>query len=542
MADDKSGDDVFEDLDKFFAPIKDLDWDEPEAPAEPVAPGEGHVQVIPPDSANEDAAMNQEQTSASPPDETATPTKGAEDSVEVIDEADSEPEEDADLGALEAIVLEEEAEGPMTPGQTDLFTNDQPQDNEADQDEALQPEPEEAPERYDTEPIELGEADQDESVEEPSDEELEAATEHFAGSVREGVRISPFEDEADEEPTGDEDLLAELGAEEPDGSEAEQEILSDLDRREEEPQTVVVGPDGLRGPSWQEPSAVEVGAEVDRRGAGERDVPAAFLTGLLLAAVAVVALLAGDVWFAIVAGLVVLAAQGEFFGVLVKHHRQPATAVGLVTGVLIVAGAYLHGEGAMLAMFALGTVATFLWYLTVPAAHRKDVIGNIGLTLLNLAWIPLLGGYLVALLDVRDGRSLILAIIALTFVFDTSAFLIGSIWGGSFLQRPLASETSPRKSYEGFIGATLVTVIVSVVLVTAFVERFDALQLEAALLGLVVSLAATFGDLAESLVKRDLGVKDMGTLLPGHGGLLDRIDSLLFVAPASFLLLRILFA
>jgi phosphatidate cytidylyltransferase len=81
-----------------------------------------------------------------------------------------------------------------------------------------------------------------------------------------------------------------------------------------------------------------------------------------------------------------------------------------------------------------------------------------------------------------------------------------------------------------------------VTLITSFVDPFENQRIEALLLGLVVAAAATFGDLAESLVKRDVGIKDMGSILPGHGGVLDRIDSLLFVAPAVFLLYRIIIA
>jgi len=133
-------------------------------------------------------------------------------------------------------------------------------------------------------------------------------------------------------------------------------------------------------------------------------------------------------------------------------------------------------------------------------------------------------------------------VIGLTFVFDTFAFLGGSIMGGQFFQRPLAPSVSPKKSIEGVIIATLVTVIVSVALVTSFVTPFEDMRIETLVLGLVVAAAATFGDLAESLIKRDLGLKDMGSVLPGHGGVLDRIDSLLFVAPAAFLFFRIVFA
>ncbi len=272
-------------------------------------------------------------------------------------------------------------------------------------------------------------------------------------------------------------------------------------------------------------------------------MPAAFLTGIVLAGVAVVALLIGEGVFAIVAAVVALVAQGELYGVMVKHHRQPATAVGLVSGALVLAGAYYHGEAGSISMVSLGLLATFLWYLTVPAPHRKDLVGNIGLTMLGLVWVPALAGSLLIILT-TFGAEVVVAVIALTFVFDTAAFLIGSVWGGSFVQRPLAPATSPKKSIEGLVGASLITVIVSMAFITSFVdvapEIFSGARVNAALLGIIVSLAATFGDLAESLIKRDVGVKDMGSVLPGHGGVLDRIDSLLFVAPAALLLLRVI--
>jgi phosphatidate cytidylyltransferase len=309
-----------------------------------------------------------------------------------------------------------------------------------------------------------------------------------------------------------------------------------------EPRTVVVGAEGFSGPSWQEPAAMEVGAEVDRRTSGpDRDVPAAFMTGLVLAGLAVVTLWFGQPYFAVFAGLLVLVAQGELFGVLVKHHSRPASLIGLVAGGLMMLGAYWRGEAATPAMFALGVVAAFLWFMTVPLEQRVHVVRDLGMTVLNMAWIPLLGGYLVATLKLDDGKSLVLSVILLTFLFDTVAFLAGSVSGGGWIQRAPAPNISPKKSWEGIIIATIVTTIVSAALVTSFVGVFEGRRLAAIGLGLVISLAATFGDLAESLLKRDIGVKDMGTLLPGHGGVLDRIDSLLFVAPATFLLFRVVF-
>lgn len=529
MADDKHGDDLFEDLDKFFAPIKDVDWDEPDETTS-VPPREEHVSV----------RETQEPTdvgSVAVPDSSEGDESGDEEWYDAgsseIDEILKEPAEVDDVRILE------DAPSPPT-DQTDLFEAP----------EADEPAGEGAGDdgvgrgfwEHDDEgtPV-VAEADEqvaaaDLSDDEPSEEDLEAAAEHFADSVRADrydTEPAGFEDEAG--PSSGAEHLTELGADE-----VEQDILADLEEREHE--AVIVGTEGITGPSWQEPATVEVGADLERRGpdAGERDVPAAFLTGTLLAGAAVASLLIGPGAFAIVATIVVLAAQGELFGVMVRGRHQPATAVGLVTGALIMIGAYYRGVEAIPAMLSLGLLATFLWYLTVPAMQRKDVLLNAGLTMLNVAWIPVLASYLIALSTGPGGTELVIAVVGLTFAYDTAAFLAGTVVGGAWFRRGMAPGTSPKKSWEGFILATFATVFISVSIVTSFVAPFNDRRIDTMLLGLVVVVAATLGDLAESLIKRDLDVKDMSTVLPGHGGVLDRVDSLLFVAPASYLLLGVL--
>jgi phosphatidate cytidylyltransferase len=521
--DTRDGDELFEDLDKFFAPIRDVDWDEPDEPAAH-APQEEHVEVRAGErSAEEPAAVSPES-----PDE---------DDDAWYDTASFDVVDDIPV-AVETAEVEEEEEVVVVAGdagdpQADLFDEGWPEDEDV---EATEVKTIRIDEEVTVDEVVVEQA--------PSEEDLAAAADHFAGSVRpdDTLQTEPvdvFGDDIVDDDTVGGDLLTDLGADD-----VEEDILSDLTYPDEAPRTVVVGGEGLSGPSWQEPASVEVGADVERRGprAGERDVPAAFMTGLVLAGIALAAMFVGPGAFAIVATVAVLVAQGEFFGVLVKHNAQPATAVGLVAGALMMGGAYFRGEAAIPAMFALGVIATFLWFMTVPAAVRKDVLRNVGLTVVNMAWIPLLAAYLIATLNLPDGVALVVAVVGLTFVYDTAAFLVGSVWGGSFFQRPLAASVSPKKSVEGLIGATLVTIVVSVAMVPSFIDLFDGRRLDALLLAVVIAVAATLGDLAESLIKRDLGIKDMGSILPGHGGILDRIDSLLFVAPAAYLLFRVVFA
>ena len=509
MANDKGdGEDLFEDLDKFFAPIRDVDWDEPEEATERT-PHESHVEVR-----SEEPPEGTQELPARDVAEEGTADGGSDDTwddsaaLEPIDDTLGEPVPD-EAGGDDVVVIDGGEFADAGGSERDVFEPDETSSLEG----------------------------------EPSEEDLEAAAAHFSGSL---AGDSSYATEPVDALGGSEvgDLLSDLGAPPSASSEdVEADLLSDLQDPDAAPRTVVVGGEGVSGPSWQEPAAVEVGADLDRRGpqGGERDVPAAFMTGVLLAGVALAALWAGPAAFAVVAGIAVLVAQGELFGVMVKAHNQPATLVGLVAGVLMMAGAYFRGEAATPAMFALGVMATFLWFMTVPAEHRTNVTRNIGMTVLNMAWIPLLAGYLIATLKLDDGKALVFAIILLTFLFDTAAFLIGSVSGGGWFQRPLAPNVSPKKSWEGLLGGTFATVVASGAFVTSFVAPFENRRIDALLLGLVVAIAATLGDLAESVVKRDVGVKDMGTVLPGHGGVLDRIDSLLFVAPATFLLFRVIF-
>lgn len=494
---DREGrEDLFEDLDKFFAPIQDVDWPETVEPAE----GEAAAPAAPKREPGPGEALFGER--GSEPEEQAPSAE-----EETPAEPEEEPEEEEpEKEGIEAFLFEGEGA--------------EPAQEQGDVGAAIAAERGRPPAAYVDLPGPEEEAAEPTLEEPPSEEALEAAAEHFAASVREEVVVEPVEPVGAEPEAELEELL---GGEEEVAEEAAPPV-----------RTVRVGGEGLGGPSWQEPTAVEVGPDVMHRGPG-RNVQLAFATGILLAALAVAAIAIGEAPFAILAGLIVLVAQGELYFALQKRHYQPATALGLVAGALVLAAGYLRGEAAMLAVAALGVFASFLWYMTVPEGHRRNVASNVGLTVLGIVWIPLLAGYVFALLQHPDGRALVLSALGLTVAYDASAFAVGYFWGS----RPLAATISPKKSWEGAIGATLVVVALAIGVVAASVDLLETIP-RAVGLALVVAVFAPLGDLAESLVKRDLQIKDMGGVLPGHGGVLDRIDAMLFVAPAASLYLRLI--
>jgi phosphatidate cytidylyltransferase len=507
------GEDLFEDLDKFFAPIQDVDW--PES-----SEGKGSEQAAGAERRDEPSRVD--------------PQRPEGESSETEDEEAAA----AELGAGEPTVGDDPFATQASPSEADVeeeqggvgsfpfgagAEGDDVQEGEAGSRGYVDlpgDEPGIAELIEETESVEIVAERVPEKLEDAPDiEAVEAAADHFAESVRDEVRLEP---EAPAPQPTEEVAIAQLLGEEGGADEAETS------------RTVRVGAEGFGGPSWQEPTAIEVGAESERGRAG-RDVPTAFITGLVLAGLAIGMILIGPGAFAIFAGIVVLFALGEFYLAMQKRHFQPATAVGLVSGALILGAGYYRGENAMLAIMALSLFATFLWYMTVPPQHRRNIVSNIAITIFGVAYIPLLAAYALAVLKLPDGEGLTLSIIGLTFVYDTAAFGVGYFWGS----RPLAPTISPKKSWEGAIGATLVVIAVAVGVVAPSVSLLDTIGRSVGL-AVVVALFAPLGDLAESLLKRDLEIKDMGGILPGHGGVMDRIDSVLFVAPAAFIYLRLI--
>jgi phosphatidate cytidylyltransferase len=200
-------------------------------------------------------------------------------------------------------------------------------------------------------------------------------------------------------------------------------------------------------------------------------------------------------------------------------------AVGAV-GILV--SAWAAGGEAMLMAFTLTAGGVFVW--RVIDGGGREAVRDAAAGIFAAAYVPLLAGFAVLLLRMEGGQLLVLTFLLVTIANDVGGYVAGVLFG----RHPMAPSISPKKSWEGMAGSVVLAVAVGVVMLAAFVEGpwWAGLVLGVAAVG-----AATTGDLAESLLKRDLGLKDMGALLPGHGGIMDRLDSLLVGAPVSYLIL-----
>ncbi|HZU74319.1 MAG TPA: phosphatidate cytidylyltransferase [Acidimicrobiales bacterium] len=234
--------------------------------------------------------------------------------------------------------------------------------------------------------------------------------------------------------------------------------------------------------------------------------------------------------------VVATAAAAEGYSAFRRGGYRPATLLGLVATVSVILGAYSRGEAALVLVSALVTVFSLIWYLA--GVVRADPVPNAAVTILGFAWVGLLASFAGLLLNPstfphRHGVAFLLGAVVGGVAYDVGGFVFGRRVG----RRQLAPRVSPAKTWEGLVGGML-TALVACAIVVSQVHpwRFR----DGIALGVVVAVVAPLGDLCESMIKRDLGLKDMGSVLPGHGGVLDRVDAILFVLPATYYLVRVL--
>ena len=267
---------------------------------------------------------------------------------------------------------------------------------------------------------------------------------------------------------------------------------------------------------------------------GERNIPLAIGVGIAMAAVALAAFrLSGNLWALGLVTVVATLAAVELFDAMRRAGLHPATLLGLTAVASFPLAVYNRGDAAVPLMLGLTVVFGALWYIVGADTHRPAL--NLGLSFLGIAWVGGMAAFAALILLLPDGKSMLVAAIIITTASDTFALAGGKAFGA----RPFHSA-SPNKTWEGtlvgFVAAVGAGAVVGLLEISPFSIDFT----HAIFLGIVGGLLAPIGDLTESMIKRDLGVKDMGQLLPGHGGVLDRFDGLLFVLPGVYYLALVL--
>ncbi|MGH8776882.1 MAG: phosphatidate cytidylyltransferase [Jiangellaceae bacterium] len=265
-------------------------------------------------------------------------------------------------------------------------------------------------------------------------------------------------------------------------------------------------------------------------GRAGRDLRAATVVGLGLAILVLGSLF---VWKPAFAGLAVVAVT-----VAVWELAQALTARGvrvplvpvLLGAVLMTLGAYVGGYQTLVVALGLTVVAALAWRLGEhDPGYSRDVTAGVFVAV----YVPFLAGFAMLLLRPDDGPWRVLTTILVVAASDTGGYVAGVLAG----RHPMAPTVSPKKSWEGFAGSAVACVGVGVLAVTVLL---DGSWWAGAVLGAAAVVSATLGDLGESMIKRDLGIKDMSNLLPGHGGLMDRLDSLLPTVPIAWIVLTAL--
>ena len=270
-------------------------------------------------------------------------------------------------------------------------------------------------------------------------------------------------------------------------------------------------------------------AQPKATGRAGRNLPAAIAVGLGLGAVIIASLLVVKAAFLAVIAIAALLALREL-GTAMKERGVALPLIpASVGGLGILAAAYFSGEGAVTAVLALTAVAILVWRLADGAeGYLRDVTAGI----FAVAYIPFLAAFAALLTAQNHGAQRVILFLILVVCNDTGGYVSGVLFG----RHPMAPKISPKKSWEGLAGSIVLAAVAGAVGMDLMLH---GKLWQGAVLGVAVVATATLGDLCESMIKRDLGIKDMGSLLPGHGGIMDRLDSLLPTAPVVYLLLSL---
>ncbi len=260
-----------------------------------------------------------------------------------------------------------------------------------------------------------------------------------------------------------------------------------------------------------------------------RNLPAAVASGVVLAVIVLLSLFTYKVLFGVVVIVALAVAMRELIQAFASRDIKIARVPAYGAVVLLPTVAYFAGPVWQLVATGALLLSAMLWRI------RRGVDGyvrDITASIFVIVYLPFMAGFLMLTLATDNGPWRVIVFILLTISNDIGGYFAGIFYG----KHPIAASISPKKSWEGFAGSVLMQGVVGAL---AFVFLLDAPWWQGVIAGLVLTVTATGGDFAESAMKRDLGVKDMGSFLPGHGGMMDRLDSLIPNAFTSWALFTV---
>jgi phosphatidate cytidylyltransferase len=232
--------------------------------------------------------------------------------------------------------------------------------------------------------------------------------------------------------------------------------------------------------------------------------------------------------FFFLVSLAILVGLYEFYSMAARAGVHAVTSLGMAGGLALAATQFFGGQGAWGTGVVSGSVIVVLISLLAGGRNPKDAASRAAVTLLGMVYIGGLLAFPALLRAMEAGRVYVFYLVLVTWAGDVGAFYVGRTFG----RRPLSPSISERKTVEGGVGGLLSSVLVSY-LATLWLWR-ELGTIQSLSLGMGLGVIGQVGDLCESMLKRSFGVKDAGALIPGHGGLLDRLDSLLFTGPALY--------
>ena len=280
-------------------------------------------------------------------------------------------------------------------------------------------------------------------------------------------------------------------------------------------------------------------APASPHGRAGRDLPKAFGIGLGLGAYVVLSMVFFKPAFVLLVAVALVLGSRELHAALKRQGMNAAIIPIMVGCVAISIGSYLAGiqrpavfstTSVLLAALALTVLASMIWRMP-GGAH--GYVRDVAASLLIISYVPLLGSFTALMLAGERGAARLITFVLIVVMNDVGGYVFGVLFG----KHPMAPTISPKKSWEGFAGSLVFGIAagLGMALLGLHVQVWVGL-----LLGIALVAAGTCGDLIESLIKRDLGIKDMSSFLPGHGGVMDRLDSLLAAAPVAWLIMYIL--